>query len=222
MYRSYQPWQNGRSKLGVQAATNHVNEIQPATDKSNEVQLAPEQKYEAQPAGDQFDGVQILESKSRDTARTLIRVLSLRPKIAAVRARTRKGESAVVVTFSPYKLSLLEKDVAKGKGKAKAAKLSKTDEGKCRPNKSKATKRIYLESIESSKSRLAKNSKKQLDESSDDEDDEWPCLICCETFSRPKEQWIQCQVCIFWAHLACTPGGDYFICHNCDSDDDDM
>lgn len=55
----------------------------------------------------------------------------------------------------------------------------------------------------------------------DSEDDaSWPCLICGETFSRSREKWVQCQECKLWAHEDCTDGGAYFVCPNCDSDDD--
>ena len=60
------------------------------------------------------------------------------------------------------------------------------------------------------------------DESSDDDDDEiWPCFVCGETYSRSREKWIQCQICKHWAHEECSPGEEYFICPNFDSDDDD-
>jgi len=58
--------------------------------------------------------------------------------------------------------------------------------------------------------------------SSDDEDEEWPCVVCGESFSRPREVWLQCQECKLWAHSDCTAGDGYFICPNCESDDDMM
>lgn len=58
--------------------------------------------------------------------------------------------------------------------------------------------------------------------SSDDED--WYCLICVEPYSnsRPREKWIQCSTCRVWSHEECS-GTDralYYICHNCESDDE--
>ena len=59
-------------------------------------------------------------------------------------------------------------------------------------------------------------------QSSDEEEDkEWPCLICGEPFanSRSKETWVQCWSCKQWAHEECTTGESYFVCLNCDSDE---
>src|SRR6218665_260134 len=39
--------------------------------------------------------------------------------------------------------------------------------------------------------------------------------------ARPGEESKQCQECHNWAHDDCTDGGDYFICPNCETDDDD-
>ena len=53
-----------------------------------------------------------------------------------------------------------------------------------------------------------------------EDDDVWPCLVCCEPFgsSRSGEKWIQCTVCNKWSHEECTGGGMFYVCHNCDSD----
>ena len=70
------------------------------------------------------------------------------------------------------------------------------------------------------KSRMKSKSKPNISDSSDDE--EWPCMVCGETFatSKPREKWVKCQLCQKWAHEECTPGEMAFICPNCDSDDD--
>lgn len=54
-------------------------------------------------------------------------------------------------------------------------------------------------------------------EDADSSDDENVCIVCLEHFdnSQPREVWIRCQHCRFWAHEACTPGKDNYICHNC-------
>ena len=56
---------------------------------------------------------------------------------------------------------------------------------------------------------------------SSDEDEDWPCLICCEPYSRtrPGDVWVQCQVCHLWAHEESSPGLPQFVCANCDSND---
>ena len=70
------------------------------------------------------------------------------------------------------------------------------------------------------KYRMKSKSKPNISDSSDDE--EWPCVVCGETFatSKPREKWVKCQLCQKWAHEECTPGEMAFICPNCDSDDD--
>ena len=39
---------------------------------------------------------------------------------------------------------------------------------------------------------------------------EWFCLVCDENYadSRSHEQWIQCQMCLRWAHTESTTGDD--------------
>ena len=70
------------------------------------------------------------------------------------------------------------------------------------------------------KQRVKAKSKPIISDSSDDE--EWPCVVCGETFatSKPREKWVKCQLCQKWAHEECTPGEMAFICPNCDSDDE--
>jgi len=102
------------------------------------------------------------------------------------------------------------KSSATGKGKASAdekgkssASSRKRTSGRNRPTKSRKRKRM------------------QTPSDSEGEEEEWPCLICGETYCRPGEESKQCQECHNWAHDDCTDGGDYFICPNCETDDDD-
>ncbi|CAH2015570.1 unnamed protein product [Acanthoscelides obtectus] len=57
-------------------------------------------------------------------------------------------------------------------------------------------------------------------ESSDSDDGDCFCVVCMESFSQsvPKEEWIQCIECKSWAHLACTEGDLFYVCHNCFSE----
>ena len=70
------------------------------------------------------------------------------------------------------------------------------------------------------KKREATKNPSQCQDSS--EEDDWPCLICGESYnnSRSREQWIQCSGCKKWAHFMCTEQTARFMCPNCDSDDD--
>ena len=66
----------------------------------------------------------------------------------------------------------------------------------------------------------SKRPKPKVQEDSETSDDENFCIVCMESFanSRPKEMWVKCVSCQFWAHTACTPGAAVYICHHCDSD----
>ncbi|KAK0148854.1 hypothetical protein N1851_010708 [Merluccius polli] len=62
----------------------------------------------------------------------------------------------------------------------------------------------------------SKPKKQKIQDSSDDENE--VCIVCLESFSRPREVWLQCWSCKSWAHKDCTDGRDFYTCHICDSD----
>lgn len=134
--------------------------------------------------------------QSRDVfrARSLLSELCKPVKSASKRKRTRKTERAQVITSSPYKNAMKEK------------------ESKKKPKTSVVVKKTVKNQN--------KSNEDTGEESSDNE--EWPCLVCGEPFcnSRPREKWIQCALCQQWAHEECTLGKSYYICQNCDSDDE--
>lgn len=56
-----------------------------------------------------------------------------------------------------------------------------------------------------------------------DDDDETLCLVCGELWadSKPNEKWVRCNTCRLWAHNKCAGiRSDYYVCINCNSDDD--
>ena len=111
----------------------------------------------------------------------------------------RKKRRSEILTNTPVKLALEEEDRRKGKNVRK--KLLGADKGKQRKAK-KAPKKTV-----------------KANNSSSEEEEDF-CVVCMETFlnSKPKEMWVKCVLCSFWAHQACTPGLANFICHHCDSD----
>ncbi|MEW8542637.1 MAG: hypothetical protein AB2693_03805 [Candidatus Thiodiazotropha sp.] len=139
------------------------------------------------------------QSESQHNLSSIIQGISPIPKRLPAKKRVRKVETAAILTSSPYKNALQEKAT------------------KRRPQKK--AKRI---NDPSNKKRARKCKKKvtPIHDSSSEEED-WPCLICAEPYSRtrPGETWVECQVCRNWAHEECTPGSAQFICPNCDSDD---
>ena len=133
----------------------------------------------------------------REEIAELIRGFSPLPKIQSKRPRSRKAESATVLTSSPFKARLEEKH-------SKQSVQKRQQEKKASQGKSKKKRKRH-----------------EPEKDSDQEEEEWPCLICCEPYrnSRPRDVWVQCQVCLLWAHEECTQGTAQFICPNCDSDD---
>ena len=152
--------------------------------------------------GEQTDTV-TTENKSTDnnvthTAREneemaicdMIKIFSPTPKAKKTRTRKRKIESAAIITSSPYKKVLEDK-------------ISHTHK-----KSSNKKKRCVAR-------RGTKINQKKLDRTVEDT---YPCLICTELFSNSNagEVWVQCQVCLNWAHEACTAGNLHFICPFCE------
>lgn len=100
------------------------------------------------------------------------------------------------------KTSKKVKEKGKGTGKGKA-----TGKGK------EKVKRRVLQERNSS-------------ESDAENDLEWYCLICCDSYSnsRPREEWVECVMCKNWAHLQCLDKDNVttYVCPNCDSDEEPM
>ena len=145
------------------------------------------------------------------SVRDLIQVLSPLPKLKELRSRKRKAESSALLTSSPYQQALLDKIRVAEQKSEKKSKKSQTSNGKnTKPRSTKGKKKQVAQ----------KRSKKQHESSQESEAEEWPCLVCCEPFTRSRsgEVWVQCQSCSKWAHEACTMGKISYVCHNCDSD----
>ena len=135
---------------------------------------------------------QVNASETRD----IIHGISPLPKrLPKKTKRAIKTESAAILTSSPYQKSLQERT---------------------KKRQSKAKKPVH--DIRRKK-KNARKSYKNDDGSSEEED--WPCLICAEPYSRtrPGDTWVERQVCRNWAHEESTSGQAQFICPNCDSDD---
>ncbi|KAL8605212.1 hypothetical protein ACOMHN_031153 [Nucella lapillus] len=151
----------------------------------------------------------------------IINDLSPIPKMQPKRKSAgRKREVAEVLTSSPYKAKLVERQAKK---KATEEKKKATEEKKkvAETNKKEAESRNKPKAGNSkTKARKGKKRRQESDEESSDENEEWPCLVCGELFcnSRSRETWVQCQICLLWAHEECTPGLPYFICPNCESE----
>ena len=172
----------------------------------------------------------------------MIHKLSPPPKLQGSRPRSRKAESAVVVTSSPFKQRAMEKELVMNKKKRKSQSTvlnlsdtvttashntrkgtkpsltkGKSKGGEAASKKGKTKESSSLAEPTSKKRRRQKTLLDNTDET-DDEDESWPCLICGDCYSKPREKWIQCLECKLWAHEVYTAGDDFFTCPNCNSD----
>ncbi|KAB0790292.1 hypothetical protein PPYR_15372 [Photinus pyralis] len=64
-----------------------------------------------------------------------------------------------------------------------------------------------------------KRVKKPLSDSFSEEDETF-CLVCGGTYSGSKDPWLQCVQCKEWAHEKCANKDPFYVCQNCDSNDD--
>lgn len=131
------------------------------------------------------------------------------PKCApyAARPKRRKSSVSTELTGSPHRNLLTEAVQSRPRTTPVKPKSSRSK------GKGKQPKRI-----------TNKRKRKQPDTDSSD-DEEWPCLVCCEPYSNSKagEIWVKCFGCKGWAHQDCTAitgKSIVYICHNCESDDD--
>ena len=140
------------------------------------------------------------QAAQSNCASDFVKGLLNKVKASNCRQRKRKTEKSEILTSSPYKKILVEKEQNKKKSLSKNTK-------KAKPTKKKqATKIKRSESLSQS----------------DEEDETWSCLVCGEPFgdSKPGEIWVKCITCKLWSHEDCTAGEKEYICRNCDSDDD--
>lgn len=114
-------------------------------------------------------------------------------------SRKRRAEKSEVLTSTPFKNELEEKN----KNKAKAVKK----------NLSKTVKLVKKPAAQDPKK--TNTCKAKTEETQEPEIGETYCVICNECF---EEDWIQCCECKNWAHEACSDvekGQKYYKCDNC-------
>ena len=104
-------------------------------------------------------------------------------------------ESAAVITSSPYKKSVQERQQMATKPK---------DVGK--------------KSIKKSSSKSKDKGKKKIDSTLSS--DKTPCLYCKEPYCDSVEGFVQCGSCSLWAHYSCaghdSRAGGSFVCELCE------
>jgi len=162
-----------------------------------------------------------VDTVAADVYALAVQQISPLPKSKVQRQRKRKTEGAAVVTSSPYKQQLLDKE---------KKKQQKTSRGvtKCSPKKcEKKSKKMTCRADKSKppqyptkpRPRKSKVNQKQNNGSNFEEEAEYECMMCGECFanSRPGEPWIQCKKCSSWCHEDCSSGetSSGFVCDFC-------
>lgn len=141
------------------------------------------------------------------------------------KAEQRKGKSggrkkrySAILTDTPEKQKIEEEKriATKKKGIAKKRLYSKEQKHgfkKCTKTNVVPLERIKIEGRRNKKSSMV----------SSEEEDDALCLVCGDKFddSAPNEVWIQCTRCKNWAHEKCGRGSLFYVCENCDADEDD-
>ena len=155
-----------------------------------------------------------------------------------MKPRTRRAvQHGVVVTSSPYKSQLENTKTTKAKGSSRTINTTAKERNKTKVKKSDSdtptdqqvsVKRVRRNGIgkkhsgedsdkQVSAKRVRRNgfAKKRADDNTDDDAE---CLYCCELFSVTGGNWIQCTVCLRWAHVECAgllQNSRCFICEMC-------
>ncbi|CAG9584768.1 unnamed protein product [Danaus chrysippus] len=151
-------------------------------------------------------------------------LIKMPEKASVIKTRQgRKKQHATILTSTPQKENLLEKEINKMKKKGGKEKEN-TWKGKGRGKKTKVQKKgpekakrqVLQEQNETSVSDVGTDDLCQDDEDDDAEDAGNRCLVCDE-FGRNNEMWYRCTSCGLWAHAECTgwESAKGYVCDVC-------
>lgn len=161
------------------------------------------------------------ESISNTPVSDIISSLSPIPKCEKKRKRARKVETAAVLTSTPYKTKILEKQrlteekiskkkITKQTYALKCTKQNSETKVMCRKDKRPAKRKLQLpKEPVIQKDGVSKKGNRMVKKSSaiQKNKEDYFCLICDELYiDPPLEDWMQCKECSGWAHEACTDG----------------
>ncbi|KAK9871473.1 hypothetical protein WA026_012847 [Henosepilachna vigintioctopunctata] len=130
-------------------------------------------------------------------------------------ATKRRIRKTAVLTDTPEKNGLAEEH-AKKKAKKNGDLTNKGK--KYNNNKENANAKRKEKAQEKAKRRVL-----QERDSDSNEDLEWNCIVCCDSYSNslPREQWIECIICKNWAHVKCiNDAGITYVYLSCESDEE--
>jgi len=181
----------------------HLNESQPGPSTARDTTPSPQPGPST--VRDTFPSPQ-----SQPTAFITPDILKPLPK--ADHSKSRKGgrmkRKTAILTDTPEKMLIEEQNLNK-KVPVKL-KIGQDDTKKSG---------VKVDKIRSKRIKTVK--KKPVENfSSDSSDDETFCLVCRGPYSASKEDWLQCRTCKEWAHLNCTDKNPFYVCINCNSDDE--
>ncbi|XP_038207735.1 uncharacterized protein C01G6.5-like [Zerene cesonia] len=137
-------------------------------------------------------------------------IIGIPKEVRTQERKTRKRGKTAILTASPYKNELIrdknKKQEVNNKKKPDNKKAKKQN-----PEKNKAGKKN------------SKRRKKESDtDSSEDNENDCPCLYCGYLYSQSTEGWVSCGVCHGWAHNSCAGVDDddeeAHICERCQPD----
>ena len=145
--------------------------------------------------------------------------------------KKRKAESSCVLTRTPHKIMLEEKELERAKKYNKSNKLvrrklttaddRKAHEGEGTVKRTKRVKKQECRKPEKQQSRQGKDMKAKRKNSDKTvvDDKQTSCLYCGEMWFESKGTWIKCQgQCEKWAHTACAGVGakdEHYVCELC-------
>ncbi|CAH4028318.1 unnamed protein product [Pieris brassicae] len=153
-------------------------------------------------------------------------LIKMPEKASVIKTRQgRKKQHATILTSTPLKENLLEKEINKmkkkgGKGKEKTWKGKGQGQGKKtkvqKKGPEKAKRQVLQEQNETSISDVGTDDLWQDDEDDDAEDARNRCLVCDE-FGRNNEMWYRCTSCGLWAHAESTgwESAEGYVCDVC-------
>ena len=127
--------------------------------------------------------------------------------------------SAITTSSSSIPVSVSELDASTGQGQTETVTSAPQPKSK---RQTESKRHAQTETVTSAKSK--RGTRKTVVASSDDDDAQWPCLVCCEPYNNSKkgEKWIRCVTCERWAHVLCTglnSKAKTYVCDKCESDD---
>lgn len=140
-------------------------------------------------------------------------IIAIPKEVRTQERKTRKRGKTAILTASPYKNDLIT-DINKRQKVNKTTDKKKPDtkkNDKKKPEKKNSEKR--------NKNKRRKKCDTNSDSSSEDSENDCPCIYCGYLYSQSTEGWVICSVCHGWAHNSCAGVNDddeeAHVCEHC-------